>query len=199
MKLKNIEIAAFFAFTALLLFSLITFEDSCESVRNNCFRLHIIANSDSREDQQLKLSVRDSILKDTAYIFEKANNKNDAIRLCKENINEILNISKKVIKENGYDYSVNVEVKETYFPTRTYEKYTLPAGKYDALRIIIGEAKGKNWWCVMFPSLCLPAAKKKTELSDVLSSKEIHLIESKPKYEIRFWIVEKIESMKAKK
>lgn len=197
--LKRIEIAAFLAFSAVIAFSLITFEGDCESVRESCFRLHIIANSNTDEDQSLKLLVRDSVLQNTKDIFNSAQNKDEAVLLCKENISEIEKISNSVIKENGYDYKIKIEVGKSFFPTRTYENYTLPAGKYDALRIIIGNGEGKNWWCVMFPSLCLPAAKKKNSLSDVLTKDEIALIESNPKYEIRFWIIEKIESLKSNK
>ena len=199
MKLKTIEAASLLAFFTLLIFSLLSFENDCKDIREDCFRLHIIANSDTEKDQRLKLHVRDSILRDTAKLFSKAKDKNEAIELCKKEEKAIRKYAEDAINKMGYDYDVRIETAKTFFPTRTYEKYTLPAGKYDALKIIIGEGKGKNWWCVMFPSLCLPTFIKRDKLSDVLNEDEIRLIEKNPKYEIRFWIVEKIQKLKNNK
>lgn len=199
MKLKRIEIASFLAFFSLLLFSLVTFEDDCKSLREDCFRLHIIANSDSAEDQKLKIQVRDSLLKKTSNLFASAKTKKEAIEICENNSEIIKEYAENTIKELGYGYTVKTEIAKAYFPTRTYEKYTLPAGKYDSLKIIIGEGKGKNWWCVMFPSLCIPAFMKREKLSDVLTEDEIKLMEKNPKYEIRFWIVEKLQKLKNNK
>ena len=199
MKLKRLEAAAFLAFALVVILSVANFENKCQGIRDNCFRLHIIANSDREEDQSLKLKVRDELLKSTAHIFENAKNKDEALSLALTNADKIKETAESVIKKQGYCYTVQIDTAKAYFPTRTYEKYTLPAGKYDALRVIIGEGKGKNWWCVMFPSLCLPASMKKDKLSDVLTEKEIELIEKNPRYEIRFWIVEQIQKLKSNK
>lgn len=196
MKLKTLEFACFLALILSVCLSLLSFEENCKDVRADCLRFHIIANSDSTEDQELKLKVRDDLLENTAVLFEKAESKSEALELCRNNEDVIKEYVQKVIKEHGYNYTVEVKTGKAFFPTRTYEKYTLPAGKYDALKVIIGEGEGKNWWCVMFPSLCLPTSVKKNNISDVLTEEEINLIEKNPKYEIRFWIVEKIQKLK---
>lgn len=196
MKIKLIEIAAFFAFTAVVVLSLINFESDCQGVRNACLRLHVIANSNSAEDQALKLEVRDAVLQSGSSFLGTGKTKEEAETAVKNNIETLENAAKQVIEENGYDYSVKVTLGKSRFPTKTYGNYTLPAGEYDAVKVIIGSGEGKNWWCVMFPSLCLPAAQNTTDAKDVFNEDELKLIKSNPKYEIRFWIVEKIEKMK---
>ncbi len=103
-------------------------------------------------------------------------------------------VAKKVIEENGFDYDVEITVTEEYFNTRTYDNVTLPAGKYMAVRVLIGESVGKNWWCVMFPPLCIPASQ--TDINMYLDEREVKLVETNPKYEPRFKIVEIYESIK---
>lgn len=197
MKKKTVlEIAAFFAFTAVCLLSLVSFETDCKEVRNACLRLHVIANSDSEADQALKLKVRDSVLETARGYLEDAETKRQAQMAVLQNLDKIEEAAQATVFENGFDYSVKVEVGKSRFPTKTYEQFTLPAGVYDAVRVIIGSGNGKNWWCVMFPSLCLPAAKKDNEVQDVFSKEALKVITANPKYEIRFWVVEKIEQVK---
>lgn len=118
------------------------------------FRLHVIANSDSDEDQKLKLIVRDALLDYMNIISSDCSTKEEAILLAKKQQNEFQKIAEETILDNGYNYSVKININNFYFPTKNYGDISLPAGFYDALRVEIGEAKGKNWWCVMFPSLC---------------------------------------------
>ena len=118
------------------------------------FRLHVIANSDTHEDQELKLKVRDSLLQFMNNICANCSTKEEAISIAKSHQNEFQQIAEKTIIENGYNYSVKININHFYFPTKNYGDISLPAGFYDALRVEIGEAKGQNWWCVMFPSLC---------------------------------------------
>ena len=125
-----------------------------QDLSNAVFRLHIIANSDSDEDQQLKLKVRDALLEYMNTISIDCNNKEEAIAVAQEHEKDFQSIAESTILENGYNYSVKVNIGNFYFPTKNYGDISLPAGIYDALRIEIGEAKGQNWWCVMFPSLC---------------------------------------------
>ena len=174
------------------------FAEDYDNITDTVFRLHILANSDSEADQALKLKVRDAVLEKSAYLFENNASAEESARAAEEHLDEIRQTAEQVISENGSDYSVNCEVTEMYFDNRVYGTVTMPAGEYTALRITIGEAQGKNWWCVMFPPLCLPAAEKKQELSDVLSDGGQALVESKPKYEIRFWLIEKIEQLRKK-
>ena len=125
-----------------------------EGLANNFFRLHIIANSDSEEDQNLKLKVRDSIIEYMETLTENINDKQAVIEISQNHIPDFQRIAENVIKENGYDYPVNIEIGNFYFPTKYYGNISLPAGNYDALKIEIGNAVGQNWWCSLFPPLC---------------------------------------------
>ena len=123
-------------------------------IANSVFRLHVIANSDSKEDQNLKLMVRDKLLAYMNSICENCSTKQDAIRIVEENQSTFEQIATNTIKEQGFSYPVKINIGNFEFPTKNYGDISLPAGYYDALRVEIGEAKGQNWWCVMFPPLC---------------------------------------------
>ena len=136
------------AVTGFMLFLLVGYSTTVNSnISENIVRLHILANSDSVEDQKLKLQVRDAILKHSRANFTK---KSDV----KTKLDEYKEIAETVISEKGYDYPVEVEYGNFKFPTKEYKNIRLPAGNYDALRVKIGNADGQNWWCVMFPPLC---------------------------------------------
>ncbi len=121
---------------------------------SSVFRLHVIANSDSKEDQDLKYKVRDALISYMNTLSMDLSNKNDVISCARIHIEDFKQIANDVIKENGYNYDVNIEIGNFEFPTKTYGDISLPSGYYDALRVKIGSAKGQNWWCVMFPPLC---------------------------------------------
>ena len=123
-------------------------------LQKNVFRLHVIANSDSEEDQNLKLKVRDNVIKYMNTLCSKTTSKEEAIEIANAHLNEFKKIALSTIKENGYNYDVDISIDNVFFPTKTYGDISLPEGYYDALRIKIGKAEGKNWWCVMFPPLC---------------------------------------------
>ena len=123
-------------------------------LQKNVFRLHVIANSDSEDDQNLKLKVRDNVIKYMNTLCSKTTSKEEAIEIANAHLNEFKEIALNTIKENGYNYDVNISIDNVFFPTKTYGDISLPEGYYDALRIKIGNAEGKNWWCVMFPPLC---------------------------------------------
>ena len=123
-------------------------------LQKNVFRLHVIANSDSEEDQNLKLKVRDNVIKYMNTLCSKTTSKEEAIEIANAHLNEFKKIALNTIKENDYNYDVNISIDNVFFPTKTYGDISLPEGYYDALRIKIGKAEGKNWWCVMFPPLC---------------------------------------------
>lgn len=125
-----------------------------DNLSNTFFRLHILANSDSVDDQNLKLKVRDEIIKYMENLTYSENNKEEILEISQMHLNDFKKIAEKVILDNGYDYDVSVNIGNYYFPTKNYGNISLPAGNYDALRIEIGEAKGKNWWCSLFPPLC---------------------------------------------
>lgn len=198
MKLKAIDISVFITLIICII-ATVSFENDCKGIREEVMRLHVIANSDEDYDQELKLKVRDALLQTGESIFtgsediisaeSKITDKQDVLKYTAEET--ILNL--------GFDYNVKIEVARSYFPTKTYGELTLPAGYYKALRVIIGEGKGKNWWCIMFPPLCLPAATDTKEIiGDFLSDEELQIVTSNPKYEVRFWLVEKYYELKNK-
>ena len=153
-KLRNFSLIVFLIF----IYVFICAQNYVSAVSNNLsdavFRLHVLANSDSAEDQALKLKVRDSLLNYMNDICSNCTTKEEAISLANENKKNFQQIAEQTISENGYNYPVKINIDNFYFPTKNYGDITLPAGFYDALRVEIGKAKGKNWWCVMFPSLC---------------------------------------------
>ena len=194
--LKKLEISITFALVVSIVFSVISFSATAEEIRNDVLRLHIIAASDSKDDQALKLKVRDAILDAGAEIFDGSVNVVNAVEKITPEINNLTETAQKIVKENGFDYDVKISISEEYFTTRTYETVTLPAGEYLSLIVRIGEGKGKNWWCVMFPPMCLSAADEEDVLKSVLSDSEIRLVNSRPEFEPRFKIIELFENFK---
>ena len=124
------------------------------NISDSVFRLHVIANSDSVEDQNLKYKVRDKLLAYMNTLCENISSKEEAIKMVINYQQDFENVALEVIHNEGFDYAVNINVGNFEFPTKTYGDISLPAGMYDALRVEIGTASGQNWWCVMFPSLC---------------------------------------------
>lgn len=186
-----------FLFLLLISAYVTPFIQTSERISDDVFRLHILANSDNEEDQQLKLKVRDAVLKKGQNMFTNCSSLEEIIASCESNIDLFEETATECIKENGYNYSVNAYVDKEYFNTREYEEITLPSGIYNALKIEIGEAKGHNWWCVMFPAICLSAVSD-SEMNNILDEEEIELINSDNKFEIRFKIVEIYEKIKSK-
>lgn len=129
-------------------------EEAAFQGNDNIIRFHVIANSDSKPDQELKLEVRDRILEEVGEEFDSSKNIDESRKIIEKNLNKIKNIAEDQIKKEGKDYKVEVSLGNDNFPTKTYGDLTLPAGEYEALKVVIGEGKGKNWWCVMFPPLC---------------------------------------------
>ena len=189
-RIKNLSKAVVCGFLITLTLGLCGFSGRCDVIRSSVLRLHILANSDSETDQQLKLMVRDAIQNEAGYIFDGAENIDDATGIVEQERERLLTIARRVVREQGYDYAVELVVMQEYFETRTYDEVTLPAGTYTTVKIIIGEGEGKNWWCVLFPCMCLPAAQESSELSKVLDDSEVKLAQSNPQYEVRFKVVE---------
>lgn len=161
------------------------------NIRSETLRLHIIANSDTEADQNLKLKVRDAVLEATGELFSEVSGKTEAVSAAEYSANDIKEIAENVVRSEGFDYNVQVDVTEMWFETRSYEGFTLPAGDYDAVRIIIGKGEGKNWWCVMYPALCVPGAEEAIEKY----GKNSYFIEGE-EFEMRFKIIEWIEEIK---
>lgn len=196
-----VQAAAIILILITTIISTAAFSTRCDEVRTNVLRLHILANSDSEADQALKLIIRDKLLTEGADVFDGSVTADNAADKIAEASERLKAVAEKTAKENGFDYEVKIEVTEEYFDTRSYENVTLPAGRYKAVKVIIGEGAGKNWWCVMFPPLCLPAAEENDErdvkIDAILTDSGVRLIESNPKFEVRFKIVEIYEKIKS--
>ena len=195
-KNKNVKMICILS---VLLFIYVTIcaisyaQNISSDISNSIFRLHVIANSDSKEDQNLKYIVRDNLLKYMNELCANCSSKNEAIKLVTDNLNKFKEIALNTIKENGFSYDVNINIGNFEFPTKTYGDISLPAGYYDALRVEIGEAKGQNWWCVMFPPLCfvdvssgVVPEESKELMQDNLSSEEYTLISNNSDANIQF-------------
>ncbi len=176
-----------------------------ETLSNNVFRLHVIANSDNEEDQNLKYKVRDELIKYMETLTTSNNTKEEVIQIANNHLEDFKTIAENVIKENGFDYDVNVEIGNFSFPTKQYGDISFPAGFYDALKVQIGEAKGQNWWCVMFPPLCfvdvtsgVVPEESKANLEENLGQEEYDIISNDEDSEIidfKFKIVEFFENL----
>ncbi len=193
---KNIELGVLFGLICAITLSFARFEMRCDELRHNVLRLHIVANSDTEADQTLKLAVRDEILENTSAFFEGCADLSAAEAAAQQNLDLITDIAQEVIHENGASYGVGASVGDSYFSTREYDDFTLPAGTYRSLIVTLGEGEGKNWWCVVFPSVCLPAAADKAELSDSVSEQSAKVAENPQKYVMKFKTAEIYEEIK---
>lgn len=177
-----------------MIISIIPFNARCKNISDEVLRLHILANSDSKSDQALKLKIRDRVLKYTSPMYQNADNKRAAEKLTDINLQSIANIAKDEIVKNGYNYSVKAEIKHMYFDTRYYDKVTMPSGFYNALRITIGKGEGHNWWCVMYPSMCVGSSADYNSLKENTNSDEYNLL-TEDKYDFKFKTVEYFEKI----
>lgn len=195
-KLLRIEISLLVALIICGVLNINAFSQQCESIREKMLRMHVVANSDSEEDQQLKLKVRDAVLSAGKEIFDGSITSSEAQEKITPHIDYLENVALDTIKNEGFDYGVEIKVENEYFNTRTYDNIvTLPAGYYNAIKVIIGEGKGQNWWCVMFPPMCLPTAVAECEISDVLTEDETEIVTETEKYKFKFKIVEFFEEI----
>ncbi len=183
------------AFVLSVIYSMIPFQANCYDISNEVFRLHILANSDSESDQNLKLKVRDNVLEYTEELFDSAKSKEKAENLISNNIQSICDCAYETVLSSGYNYTVKAEITNMYFTTRHYENFTLPSGMYDALRITIGKGEGHNWWCVMYPSICISAASDRdTKAKEVFDSQQYDIVKNnQPEY--KFKVVEIFEKI----
>lgn len=184
------------AVIAACVFNIVSFANSCEDVRRDVLRLHVVADSDSVTDQQLKLLVRDAVLEKGGELFDGTVTADEAESVITPKTKELEAVALNVLRQNGCNKNVTITVGEEYFATRCYEDFTMPAGVYTAVRVNIGSAEGQNWWCVMFPPLCLPAAS--ADADAFFTDDEMKIVSSSPEYEPRFKIVEIYESLKNK-
>lgn len=187
--------------TAVFCEGICAFAESRRGITEDVFRLHVIANSDSDEDQALKLRVRNAVLEASADIFGGAVSAADAKQLSEENLQLFEAAAAAEIAASGYDYPVRCEVGTVHFDRRVYGSAELPEGDYSALRVIIGEGDGRNWWCVMFPALCLPAVTNTDEVlslaaeNGAISAEELELMQDPENYEVKLYFAEVIKKL----
>ncbi len=190
-KFKKTEVAVVLGLIlAFTLNGFFGFSSICAEIRQNTLRLHVVANSNSEEDQALKLYVRDCILNATGGLFAGAREKEIALLSAEDQLKEITQIAQGAVYAMGYNYTVTANITNQYFATTHYGGTTMPAGRYDALRVEIGTGEGANWWCVLYPPLCIPPAQG----GATFTGEEAGVVESG--YEIRFAAVEVFERAK---
>lgn len=198
-RIFKIEASVLAALLICCVLNISSFSEECKNIRSKMLRMHVIANSDSNADQELKLKVRDAVLAEGKEIFDGSVTAEDAKQKILPETERLRKAALEVIENEGFSYDVKITVADEYFDTRTYDNsVTLPAGYYTAVKVIIGEGEGHNWWCVMFPPMCLPAATKECEISDVLEKSETEIVEGGNKYKFKFKIVEIYEKIAEK-
>ncbi|MDD3346898.1 stage II sporulation protein R [Oscillibacter sp.] len=197
-KLHIVEIVLLIALAVFLTSGALALRTQSQ-LADKVVRLHVLANSDSEEDQALKLRVRDKILERATDLLERSKDRGEAEGLLRGDLLEMERIAAEEIAAAGYDYPVTAELTDTEFPTKEYDGFTLPAGEYLALRIVIGAGGGHNWWCVVFPPLCTSAAADvpASALAAGLSEEEVGLItEENQGYALKFKTVELWEKLR---
>lgn len=192
-KVKMVIILSFLLFIYTSICAISYAQNISTDIADSVFRLHVIANSDSKEDQDLKYIVRDNLLSYMNEICSNCKTKEEAIQLVNENKEKFEEIAKNTIEEQGFSYDVKINIGNFEFPTKNYGDISLPAGLYDALRVEIGEAKGQNWWCVMFPPLCfvditsgVVPEESKEVMEENLDEEEFALISDSSDNELQF-------------
>lgn len=197
MKLKKWELALILALVITFLCgAALTKEQTALS--DKLIRLHVIANSDTEEDQALKLQVRDKVLVTVGGVLDGVTDRGEAVGLIQKELDQIVAAAEDEIRARGYEYTVTADIGLETYPTRDYKTFSLPAGEYVSLRVVIGEGAGRNWWCVVFPPLCLSAATElDKEALSTLTDEEVALITSdSPEYVVKFKAIELFEKLK---
>lgn len=170
-----------------------------DELRGSVLRLHILANSDNEEDQRLKLCVRDALLEQSGELFACADSLEEAEAAAEAELHEIERIARETLESQGSSQTVTAKLVDMHFDERFYDGLTMPAGDYKALRVELGEAEGHNWWCVMYPPLCLPAACRvtinKTAEEEHFNKKELDIMYRPKKYRIRFAVWDKLKRL----
>jgi stage II sporulation protein R len=197
MKLKKWELALIFALALTFLCGAALAKEQ-EDLSCKLIRLHVVANSDSAGDQALKLQVRDAILGKLTKLLDGVSDRDEAVRIIEDKIDTVIDESKRIIGASGCSYDVTAKIAVEEFPTRAYDTFSLPAGRYTSLRVVIGDGEGRNWWCVLFPPLCMTSATDDKETFKQLTDEQIKLITSdEPTYVIKFKSIELLNKIKA--
>lgn len=167
------------------------FSATCASLRKDTLRLHVQANSNSEADQALKLLVRDAVLETAQTLFADLPDQQAALETARAHLEDFQRAAERVVRREGSDQAVRVYVTNMYFPTTAYEDFTLPAGRYDALRVELGDHAGRNWFCVLYPALCLSAAQP----AEYPEAAQQQILENSRGYEVRFAALEVVERL----
>ena len=198
-RLRRWELALLLGISAALLLGL-WLEREHSDLADSVLRLHVLANSDSQEDQALKLKVRDRVLEKAQTFLTGECSAQEAAQDLEEHLYELASAGAEVVAEEGYDYPVSASLEETWFPTKEYEDFSLPAGQYQALRVVIGEGDGQNWWCVVFPPLCLGSVSEtaaETALEAGLNEEQVSLMTGESEgYVVKFKALELWDGIK---
>ena len=167
------------------------------SIASKILRFHVLANSDSKQDQEVKEKVRDAVGIYLQPLLEGVDNLEETKKIIEENREQIITVAKHTLNENGFDYEVNARITNLDFPEKTYGAYTFPKGKYEALQIVIGEGEGQNWWCVLYPNMCFRGSvfevieeEAEEALREVLNPWEYADVFDSGKVQIRFKFLE---------
>ena len=194
MKRNAFNIALVCALISSLMLSMVSFEASCEEMYENIIRIRIIANSNTEEDQILKIKIRDAVLDYSKTLYGNANSYEAAVKATELGADKLLEVAKSTVANNGYNYSVSLEFRNEFFDTRVYDNFTLPAGTYKTAVFTVGEGEGENWWCVIFPQVCVGACSG--SLEDSVSKASSDYAYNAEDYTIKFKTVEIFEKVK---
>jgi stage II sporulation protein R len=199
-RLRRWELALLLGLAVALLLGL-WLEREQSVLSDSVLRLHVLANSDGEADQALKLQVRDRVLAEAEQILGEETCVEDAAARLEENLDRLAAAGAEVVAREGYDYPVRASLEETWFPTKEYGDFSLPAGRYQALRVVIGEGAGQNWWCVVFPPLCLGSVSESTRdiaLRAGMDEQQVALLTGESEgYVVKFKALELWEQLKA--
>ncbi len=194
---KKIILSAIIIVAALIGFKSYQKHEIQQSIAHKILRFHVLANSDSDADQNVKKQVRDAVGTYLRPYLEECSDMKMTREVVNEHMHEVIEVSKDVLRDNGFTYNVTAEITHTDFPEKVYGEYTFPAGEYEALEIRLGNGEGHNWWCVLYPNMCFKGTVYEVvedeackELKEVLSPKEYETVFNKGNYEIRFKILE---------
>ena len=189
-----INISILLGFVAALFLSMSGFSNSCDEMYDNIIRIRVIANSNSDTDQSLKLIVRDLVLENSKCMLSEECTYDDALCVIDENLDSLVDSVKKSLLNLGYKDAIKAEIRDEFFETRAYDGFSLPAGEYKTLVFTVGDGKGENWWCVVFPQVCLGSCSG--SLTDTLSAESALYAYSADKYVMKFKTVEIFEKFK---
>lgn len=181
-------------------FSLTAFACAADSIQNSVVRLHILANSDSQRDQNVKIQVRDALLNENTRLLSEGVSRENAYAYFSQSKDRLTEIANSTLHKAGFSYNAKITLEEEFYETRQYGALTFPAGEYLSLKVVLGEGEGHNWWCVMFPPMCVPAADDVSAdgktAEEYLTQSENELINGGSKYVMKFKILELYEELR---